>query len=101
MAPRARFKGNYRGIGQMLRSAQMQREMETRAERVKGKAETLAPHDSGRYAGSFRVESGVREGRKPRAVAKVINDAPNAPYVEWGTSKTPRFRPMGKAADSE
>lgn len=101
MAQRARFRGDYKGIGKMLRSAQMQREMEARAERVKGKAEALAPHDSGRYAGSFRVEAGVREGKKPRAVAKVINDAPNAPYVEWGTSRTPRFRVMGKAAGSE
>ncbi len=101
MAPRAKFRGDYKGIGKMLRSKQMQREMETRAERVKSKAEGLAPRDSGRYADSFKVETGVREGRKPRAVSKVVNDAPNAPYVEWGTSKTPRHRTMGRAAGAE
>jgi hypothetical protein len=101
MAPHAKFRGDYKGIGKILRSTQMQREMETRAERVKSKAEALAPRDSGQYSASFRVETGVREGRKPRAVSKVINDARNAPYVEWGTSKTPRHRTMGKAAGTE
>ncbi|MFI6510134.1 HK97 gp10 family phage protein [Streptosporangium sp. NPDC050855] len=101
MPPRARFRSNYKGIGEMLRSAQMQREMETRAEQVKDKAKSLAPQDSGRYADSFRVETGAREGAKSRAVSKVINYAPNAPYVEWGTSRTPRYRVMGKAAGDE
>ena len=99
MAPRAKFRGDYKGIGKILRSKQMQKEMEARAEKVQTKAEGLAPQDSGTYRQSFRVEVGVREGRKPRAVAKVVNDAPNAPYVEWGTSKTPRFRVMGRAAE--
>lgn len=101
MAPRARFRGNYKGIGDMLRSPQMQREMATRAERVKDKALALAPRETGQYSTSFRVEVGVREGKKPRAQAKVINDASNASYVEWGTSKTPRFRPLGRAAGAE
>lgn len=101
MARKARFRGNYKGVGQILRSHQMQQEMKQRADRVKAKAETLAPHHTGQYAGSFRVEVGVREGGKPRAMAKVINDDPAAPYVEWGTSRTPRFRVMGRAAGAE
>jgi len=85
----------------MLRSRQMQEEMRQRAEDVKNKAETLAPRDTGTYAASFRVETGVREGRRPRAQAKVINDDQAAAYVEWGTSRTPRHRVMGRAAGDE
>ncbi len=98
---RAKFRASYKGIGEILRSAQMQREMEARAERVKAAGEAIAPVDTGTYAASFRVESGVREGKTKRAVATVINDAPHATLVEWGTSKTPRHRVMGQAAGAE
>ena len=101
MAPKARFRSNYKGIGAMLRSRQMQEEMRKRAEDVQDKAQAMAPRDTGDYATSFRVETGVREGKKPRAQAKVINDDPAAPYVEWGTSRTPRFRVLGRAAGAE
>lgn len=101
MAQRTRFKGDYKGIGKLLRSAQMQREMENRADPIKQRCEADSPRDSGQYAESFRIETGVRGGKKPRAQSKIINSAPNAAYVEWGTSRTPRFRVMGKAAGSE
>lgn len=98
---RAKFRASYKGIGEILRSPQMQREMKTRAERVQAKAEALAPVETGDYAGSFRVEVELRAGKTRRAVAKVINDSPHATYVEWGTSRTPRYRVMGRAAGSE
>lgn len=101
MAQHARFRTDYKGIGKMLTSPQMQREMRARAEQVQSRAESLAPHESGQYGASFRIEVDVREGAKPRARATVINDAPAAPYVEWGTSRTPRYRVMGRAAGSE
>lgn len=100
-AKRARFRGNYKGVGEMLRSPQMQREMESRAERVKARAVASSPVDSGEYVQSFRVEGSIRPGKSSRAIAKVINDSPHATYVEWGTSKTPRYRVMGKAAGSD
>jgi hypothetical protein len=78
----------------------MQREMQQVAEQVKSKAEAIAPRDSGQYAASFRVEVGVREDNS-RAQAKVINDDPIASYVEWGTSRTPRHRVLGRAAGFE
>jgi hypothetical protein len=101
MAARARFRGNYKGIGQMLVSPQMQREMESRARRVESTCVATAPEDTGSYASSFRVETGIRPGKKPRAESKVINDDDAAPYVEWGTSRTPRYRVMGRAAGAE
>lgn len=101
MASRARFRANYKGIGKMLTSPQMQQAMRTRAEQVQRRAESLAPRETGEYGASFRVEVDVREGAKPRARARVINDSPAAPYVEWGTSRTPRYRVMGRAAGTE
>lgn len=95
---RARFRVSYKGIGEILRSEQMKREMQARGDQVKAAAEALAPVDTGNYAASFRVESGIREGKTRRATAKVINDSPHASYVEWGTSRTPRHRVMGRAA---
>lgn len=101
MAQRARFKGNYKGLGQILRSRQMQAEMELRAKRVEVRCVSSSPRDTGDYSSSFRVETGVRAGGKPRAESKVINDDAAAPYVEWGTSRTPRYRVMGRAAGAE
>ncbi len=97
---RVRFRANYKGIGLILKSPQMQREMTARAEKIKARAESLAPRDTGSYASSFKVETYIREGKTTRAVAKVINSSNHAAYVEWGTSRTPRYRVMGRAAGS-
>jgi len=101
MAQRARFKGNYKGVGEMLVSDKMQDAMEERAERVRGRCVANAPEDTGSYKESFRIETGIRPGPKPRAQSKVINDDQAAAYVEWGTQRTPRFRVMGRAAGAE
>lgn len=98
---RAKFNASYKGIGQILRSEQMKREMKARADQIKAEAEALAPVDSGNYVESFRVETEIRKGATIRAIAKVINDSPHAAYVEWGTSRTPRHRVMGRAASGE
>jgi hypothetical protein len=98
VAPRARYRQNTKAFAKVLVSKQMQDAMKDRAEQVQQRAEGIAPRDTGDYGSSFRVEVGVREGPKPRAVAKVVNDNPAAPYVEWGTSRTPRYRVMGRAA---
>ncbi len=100
MARRARYRHDYKKFGKVMTSRQMQEAMKARAEKVQSRAEGIAPHHTGEYASSFRVEVGVRKGPKPRAIAKVINDDPAAPYVEWGTSRTPRYRVMGRAAGS-
>lgn len=101
MAPRARFRGNYKGIGRILTSKQMQDEMESRADKLKGACQASAPRETGAYSRSFHVETGIRKGGKPRAQSKLINDDESAVYVEWGTSRTPRYRVMGRAAGAE
>ncbi|MEU6725468.1 hypothetical protein ABZ917_17310 [Nonomuraea wenchangensis] len=101
MAQRARFKANRKGIGKILTSRQMQAEMERRARAVQDRCIANAPEDTGSYKSSFRVETGIRPGPKPRAVSKVVNDDEAAPYVEWGSSRTPRYRVMGRAAGAE
>jgi hypothetical protein len=101
VAPRARFRGDYKGIGQILTSEKMQNQMESRAERLESACRTSAPRNTGSYASSFRVETGIRPGAKPRAESKVINDDFAATLVEWGTRRTPRFRVMGRAAGVE
>lgn len=101
MAPKARFRPDYKGIGRILTSKTMQDAMEQRAERVKARCVADAPVDTGSYKSSFRVETGIRPGPKPRAVSKVVNDDEAATYVEWGARRTPRYRVMGRAAGAE
>ncbi|OLT13005.1 hypothetical protein BJF79_03640 [Actinomadura sp. CNU-125] len=85
-----RFRASYKGIGQMIRSPEMQAEMRRRAEKVAATAEATAPVDSGDYKGSFQVTSGPRGGvRKNRAYGRVTNTSNHAVYVEYGTSRTP------------
>jgi hypothetical protein len=83
----------------------MQAEMRRRAELVKARAEASAPVDRtgphpGRYKQSFRVTSGVREGKTRRAFGRVTNDAPEAILVEYGSRNNPRHRTLGKALDA-
>jgi HK97 gp10 family phage protein len=91
----AKFRASYEGIGELLRSAEMEQAMRRRAETIKQRAEQTAPvgdpatdPHAGRYRDSFEVESGREGGRKKdRAYGRVLNAAPEAFYVEYGTSK--------------
>ena len=91
----ARFNASYKGIGELLRSPAMEKDMRRRAEAIKRRAEETAPvgdartdPHAGRYRDSFKVESGRDGGIKnDRAYGRVVNDAPEAFYVEYGTSK--------------
>lgn len=92
----AKFRASYAGIGELIRSAAMEEAMRELAERIKSKAEADAPvgdprtdPHAGRYRDSFKVSSGREGGRKKdRAYGQVSNSAPEAFYVEYGTSKT-------------
>lgn len=93
----SKFRGNYSGIGEMIRSLEMVRAMEHLAEEIKTEAKATAPvgdpkrdRHSGRYRASFSVSSGPNGGyKKNRAYGRVTNNAPEAFYVEYGTSKIP------------
>lgn len=92
---RAGFNASYAGIADLLNAPFMVAEMRRRAERVAARAAATAPvgnpatdRHAGRYKASFRVESGAGGGvNHDRAYGRVINDAPEAFYVEFGTSR--------------
>lgn len=96
----ARYRANYRGIGEMLSSRAMQLDMHSRANKVKAVAEATAPKNSGEYAASFEVSSGVRDEPTRRAYGRVENTDPKAIHLEFGTSGTPKFRTLGKASEA-
>lgn len=93
---------NYEGMGEFLRSPEMQAAMRTLAEGFMARAIATAPVDEkgphpGRYKRSFHVESGVQHHTTARAYGMVVNDSPEAFYVEFGTKHNPRHRTLGKA----
>lgn len=107
MAASSRFTGDYAGIGEMLRSEEMQAEMRRRAEKVAQRAKAAAPvgdpssdPHAGRYKNAFRVSSGVQRRQTSRAYGEVSNDAPEAIYVEYGDSKQPARHTLGQALDA-
>lgn len=95
MARAVTFKASYSGIGEMLRSPEMQAAMRQFGEKVKARAEANAPvgdpsedPHAGRYKASFYVTTGVQHRKTSRAYAEVGNTAPEALTVEYGTSDT-------------
>lgn len=102
----ARYNPSYRGLGELLRSPEMEAEMRRRAEKIKVAAEASAPvytpgTHPGRYKAAFTITSERRGGaRKDRAAAYVVNDAPEALYVEYGTRNNPAHHTLLKALDA-
>lgn len=93
------FRLDYEGFGELLKGTEMQAAMVAHAEPVKERAEATAPVDKdsrhpGRYKASFDIESGVRPDR---AFARVVNTAPEAILVEYGSRNNPRHRTLGRA----
>jgi hypothetical protein len=96
------FELDYEGLGKLLRGTEMRAMLATKAEAVKVRAEAMAPVDKtgphpGRYKASFKVETGIHEGKTRRAYARVINTAPEAILVEYGSRNNPRHRTLGRA----
>lgn len=79
-----RYEPDFRGTGEGMTSPEMLAVMLAAAEAGKAFAERIAPHRTGEYASSFRVEGVLRGGpRNNRAEARLINDSPHAAAVEW------------------
>lgn len=105
-------KLDYDGIGEMLCSPGMQREMLRRAKKVKRRAEQIAPvskqpdgETRGRYKDSFTASASVQRRKTKRAVGTVTSDDPAAFHIEFGTgdptgARTPAHRTLGKALDA-
>lgn len=82
------------GIEAMLRSPAMVQAMHRRAERGRNFARLISPYRTGRYVRSFRIVSGVYRGR---AWSRLINIAPYAIYLEYGTRYMKAQRILGRA----
>jgi len=87
------YNPDHEGMRRLLNSEMMKRVVKDRAERIKERAELIAPigapwepdEHAGRYKGSFSVEVHTHGGAtRDRAEAIVTNDAPEAQYVEYG-----------------
>lgn len=91
---------SYGGIGEMLKSAAMQAEMERRANLGKDFAEGIAPfdeHDGDHYKDHFSVEP---RPRHDRACAALVNDDPAAFQIEHGTSNSPAHHTLTRSLDA-
>lgn len=102
----SRFNASYQGIGELLRSEGIEVEMVRRAEKIKERFVETAPVDEsgphpGRLRDSARVESERRGGvHNDRAVARVVVEAPEAFYAEFGNKNVTRHRTLGRALDA-
>jgi hypothetical protein len=89
------------GIGEMLKSAEMQAHMRGRAEKIAAAAEAMSPVGPpgdphiGNYASSWEVSSGVRHWPSGRAYGRVENTADYAAKIEYG-DKTGRGHREGQ-----
>ena len=97
------YRANYRGLGQLLTSPEMQAAMHALAEKVEARAIAIAPdaqpYGEG-YIASFEVDSGIKKGWTRRAFGRVRNTSGHAVYVEFGGGNTPKHRTLGKALDT-
>ena len=108
------YRPDHGGLGELLVSPDMQKAMHTLASKVRdaalAKAPDAAPYGVG-YVDGFEVDSGVREGKTPRAFGRVKNTSPHAVFIEYGSAEkvdkagrkhgaTPKFRTLGKALDA-
>ncbi len=96
---------SYEGLGLMLNEPWMEAEMRRRMQNAEAYAVANAPvgdastdPHAGRYKDSFRTESGIYGGmHHDRAWADLVNDAPEALYVEYGRRGKEPYHTMLKA----
>lgn len=101
----ARFKMSRKGVGQLLKSPEVEAEMLRRAGLIKTVAQGIAPTGgsgdphAGAYKAAFSTSSTRRGGRrKDRATATVTNSSYYARWVEYGTEKVHAHHVLLRAA---
>jgi hypothetical protein len=101
------YNPDHVGITRFLNSEGMQRVVKHYADRIRDRAETIAPVGSpwepdehaGRYKASFSVRVHTFAGAThDRAEAVVSNDAPEAVYVEYGNRGREPYHTLLRAA---
>jgi len=93
----ANFTSNPAGLQKLLRSAGMVQAMHRRASRIANFAKLISPVVTGQYVSSWRIYSGIRNGK---AWARVENIAPYAKFLEHGTRHMKRQRILGRAVSA-
>lgn len=93
------FKSNYRGIGRLLNSPEVEAVLMARITEALARAEVIAPVETGAYKGAFEV--GLDHDKPDRPRAWLRNNKDYAIIVEFGAGPTPRHRTLGKALDPE
>lgn len=104
----ARFRMSRKGVGQLLRSPEVEADMLRRANVIKGVAVGISPvgesardHTPGHYKSSWHATSTRRGGRRrDRATATVWNSAPYARFVEYGTERVHAHHVLLRAAQA-
>ncbi|MEV8393858.1 MULTISPECIES: hypothetical protein [unclassified Streptomyces] len=111
MAYRSKYRGDFAGIGRMMKRPGLQLACRKAALEIKEAAEARAPvgnpstdRHSGWYKSSFVVvpiEKNVPWRGQPRrrAGARVLNTAPHSLVVEFGNGVTPRYAVFQKAVE--
>ncbi|MFI8084365.1 hypothetical protein ACIF6L_26625 [Kitasatospora sp. NPDC086009] len=106
------YTGRYNGIGNLLRSAGVQRATIQAAERVRRAAEFLSPVGNpgedphpGQYRASFVVvpvtkNVPFRGKSRTRAAARLMNVSGHARAVEYGNGKVQRYAVLRTALDA-
>ncbi|MGY1439533.1 HK97 gp10 family phage protein [Streptomyces reniochalinae] len=105
---RARVRLNRRGVGELLRSPQVEADMLRRANAIKATAVGMSPVGEaardphpGQYKASWHTSSTRRGGRRrDRATATVYNTAPHARFVEYGTERVHAHHVLLRAAQA-
>jgi hypothetical protein len=105
----ATYTHNYEAFArEVLTSPGMASEMLGYANRAAGAARAIAPVDEGgphpgRYLESIHTYSTIRAGdatRTARAVGRVVADAPESVFVEFGTETQEAHHTLARALDS-
>lgn len=91
-----KFIPNPLGIEALKVSPFMVYGMNSVAEDVADRAQSIAPVLTGAYRDSIHAESGIEGGT---ARGRVVADDEAAPYIEFGTSDTPTFATLRRALE--
>ncbi len=94
------FVADFQGIGEVMRSDQVQAALHDAAVPILARAKALAGQAKlDEYEKSLRIEDGVRP--KGRPFSRVVADHQDATAIEWGDTNVKRRRILGEAANTQ
>ena len=88
------FQPNYRGLGELLASPEMQAALREKAGKIADAARAVSPigpltkEEKEHYVEAWTVSSGVRDEPTRRAYGQVSNDSPYAAAIEFANGRT-------------